>query len=103
MLKEQVALRDKIQRIFVWMLTDGLTPKEAVEEILNLFKAEVDKLTVIDMRTISGRVMADGSKRKQTITYSPKYFSQNKIQLKVTAKAQLQHTKKELLDLVGEV
>jgi len=50
------------------------TINESVRQILNLFKAEVDKLTVIDAVLIDKGIV----------------------------KAQLQHTKKQLYNLMGE-
>jgi len=90
MLKEQVAeiLRhfDKHEIGF-----QEHTINESVRQILNLFKAEVDKLTVIN--------------QAETTKIIDKWL-EGKLEARHTsgaiAEAQLQHDKQTLLDLMGE-
>jgi len=83
---------------------------EISEDVVNLFKAEVDKLTVIDDGAIEllkvrcqypigeeGYIGRTGVGRRATF-----YSINNKKLYKLLPEAQLQHTKKELLDLMGE-
>jgi copper chaperone CopZ len=59
--------------------------KGVAQEILNLFKAEVDKLTVIEDKEITRHELPDGD-----------------YDITGLCQAQLQHTKKQILDLMGE-
>jgi len=70
----------------------GQTSKEATDTILNLFKAEVDKLTVIDDEEIE----------KLWLEYEEKYPMQDVAWDGYLLEHYLQHTKKQLLDLMGE-
>jgi len=64
--------------------------------ILNLFKAEIDKLTVIDYEEISQSIREAISRQVWVdITVKQRY--------EAIADAQLQDTKKQLLDLMGEL
>jgi len=78
MLKEQVAeirfTKDDLQ-----YFPDGIgyLSEMGMAKVVNLFEAEVDKLTVIDLDT-------------------------DVLGYKAIAEAQLQHTKKQLLDLMEE-
>jgi len=103
MLKEQVAeiLRQEvIEYEKAWRGEPCLKPETLVDQILNLFKAEVDKLTVMDneelvleeIRTPTG----------DNIGGYPVVQVTKEIDITATLNKQLQHTKKELLDLMGE-
>ena len=88
MLKEQVA--GILEKYFNDPIEIPCPYCEANKEILNLFKAVVDKLTVIDDEAID------------QIRYKGQFYggAYNEVK-KLTAQAQLQHTKNEL-DLMGE-
>ena len=64
-------------------------PNESAEYLVSLFKAEVDKLTVIDYEKL--RIMTG-------ISFSDKA----KLDIDDLLEAQLYDTKKQLLDLMGE-
>ena len=79
-------LKEQINTILKITCLSGDEP-EIEDQILNLFKAEVDKLTVID----------DMSEKLWD-----KSYDSIEDMVSVALKIQLQHTKKQLLDLMGE-
>ena len=83
MLKEQVAI------LIQGHYGDNKEP-QLVRQILNLFKAEVDKLTVIDDDERWEHFNNSGLIEEE-------HWNTNSL-----IEAQLQHTKKQLLDLMGE-
>jgi len=69
------------------------------QAILNLFKAEVDKLTVIDDEEFKAELLKYYIGICQT---NPPQMPNQTDTIWCCLKAQLQHTKKQLLDLMGE-
>ena len=69
------------------------------KRLVKLFKAEVDKLTVIDGK----RAKEAWAKPIHGITAGHKLFlmMEDNVAVKSVASEQLQHTKKQLLDLMG--
>ncbi len=84
-------LKEQINTILKITCLSGDEP-EIEDQILNLFKAEVDKLTVISWERIR-MVLQEQDKQDQR---DPMF------RLESIAESQLQHTKKQLLDLMGE-
>ena len=103
MLKEQVALRKKITDILnnpknyvnePFKMGDitcddyHIDRIKVTDQILKLFKAEVDKLTVIDDEEIKEKLGGSWAKAKEMPIG---------LVVGIATKAQLQHTKKQLL------
>ena len=66
--------------------------------VLNLFRAEVEKLTVID-----DEELAKLWKQAQQETANPMcHLDATEMMMELERDTQLQHTKKQLLDLMGE-
>ena len=87
MLKEQI-----FQIVDRANFKQGQTSKEATNTILNLFKAEIEKLTVIDNEEI-----------EQALNTLPATYKNSGLEIdRHLIQAQLRHTKKELLDLMVE-
>ena len=89
-------LKEQIEEIILAAYTQGAHTghtkqwaKSDTEAVLNLFKAEVDKLTVIEWEEINAIDMKNAESN----------FTDALID---TARAQLQHTKKQLFSLMGE-
>ena len=87
MLKEQVA------EILLPLIVDTDKRRRAKMRILNLFKALLDKLTVIERDVIDDAF-------ESWADYGEDEYQ--KEGAKQVAHDQLQHTKKQLLDLMGE-
>jgi len=93
MLKKQVAdiLQDTTQAVLEGRLEGTkLEYERQSKAILNLFKAEVDKLTVISWERIRMVLQKQDKQRN------------NMFRLEAIAGAQLQDCKDKLLDLMGE-
>ena len=94
-LKSKMALEKCDSDVMPYFTDYYWIPKDEVanlaQEILNLFKAEVEKLTAIDDVEISNIKAARSRARYPTDTNE-----------ELIVKAQLQHDKQTLLDLMGE-
>jgi len=69
---------------------------EYAQSIVNLFKAEVDKMTVIDDEEIMSHAKDEV---QHTFGWTREVILSG---ARVVAQAQLKHTKKQLLDIMGE-
>jgi len=79
---------------------------DARRQLVNTFKAEVDKLTVIGDEEISNHLYRVSTSKYDAFTegdgtlVNPNIYSH--VRIKELLKAQLQHTKQKLLDIMEE-